>query len=698
MRKKLLAIFSAILVACSLCVVGTSVSALDDSKEAFEIKSVSNNVDTGTLSTYGKMLIVNLDPVSTGGYWAEIPGAADYIEIVNKDGESVDVTTVQTCGTCFVVNRVPAEDVETVPYTINVGDTVTFKKGLSFGTYELKEDVAYKYAKAGSWALLPSKFEDVEVTNAFLYNDTTGGWGTPAVEVELQVPTGVGFAQYQNFFSTVEMEYEKVSGGTGVLGTFLYTNTAATGARFLVRLSNPDTSNAYSAVNGDKITIKAGSYVTSGGVGYKVAKDATFMIVNDTATTAGGAANSCTPYVQKTVTFNPAGGVLTGEATQLLYPDEKINVPDPTREPDAEYTYTFNGWKCNGTLIDVDTFVVPGDVMLMADWIATKNTYTVTFDANGGVLSGAETVTLEYGERINVVAPTKEGTAEITYTFKGWKVDGQLIVLSTYTVTGNVTLVAEWTASPRLYTVTFDVNGGNTIPAKQVEYNALIDVDAPTKNATAEHNYNFNGWKLDGEFVDLATYTVTGDVTLVADWAAETRVYTVTFDTNGGSAVDAQQVAYGQVATLPEEPTKEGYNFVGWACGNDAYDFAAVVTGDVTITAVWQIKVYMVTFDVDGGEFEGQTTVFVKYGEFAVVPTAPTKAGYTFAGWTLNGESYDFETIVNEDITLVASWEEIPAPAPEEKGCGSALVGTLIPSMIALVAAGVVVTSKKKRG
>lgn len=100
--------------------------------------------------------------------------------------------------------------------------------------------------------------------------------------------------------------------------------------------------------------------------------------------------------------------------------------------------------------------------------------------------------------------------------------------------------------------------------------------------------YTFGGWnKADGTAWDHASDTVTDNITLYAKWTANT--YTVTFDSTGGSAVDAQPVAYGEKAKKPAAPQKTGYAFGGWYLGEEAYDFAAVVTEDMTLTAKWTV-------------------------------------------------------------------------------------------------------------
>ncbi|MBQ2793605.1 MAG: InlB B-repeat-containing protein, partial [Clostridia bacterium] len=99
--------------------------------------------------------------------------------------------------------------------------------------------------------------------------------------------------------------------------------------------------------------------------------------------------------------------------------------------------------------------------------------------------------------------------------------------------------------------------------------------------------------------------------------------YTVTFDTDGGSAVEAQTVEEGATATAPEAPTKEGYTFAGWYVGEAAYDFGTPVTADVTVKAAWTLNSYTVTFDSDGGSAVDAQTV--AHGAIATLPEAPTK-------------------------------------------------------------------------
>lgn len=80
-----------------------------------------------------------------------------------------------------------------------------------------------------------------------------------------------------------------------------------------------------------------------------------------------------------------------------------------------------------------------------------------------------------------------------------------------------------------------------------------------------------------------ATFTEEGSVTPVPT----PTTYTVTFDSDGGSAVEAQTVNDGATATEPTEPTKDSYTFGGWLLNGAAYDFSTPVTADITLVASW---------------------------------------------------------------------------------------------------------------
>ncbi|MDE7464223.1 MAG: InlB B-repeat-containing protein, partial [Clostridiales bacterium] len=165
-------------------------------------------------------------------------------------------------------------------------------------------------------------------------------------------------------------------------------------------------------------------------------------------------------------------------------------------------------------------------------------------------------------------------------------------------------------ARPTLYTVTFDTDGGSEVAAQRIEAGGLANRPDDPKKA----GYSFDGWYKDYDRAEVWNFsydTVDSDTTLYAKWTEKIGVvvYTVTFDSNGGSAVAAQSVEAGDKAIKPVDPTRAGYEFDGWYKDNGhktAWNFATdKVNGNVTLYAKWTEKqnvvVYTVTFDTDGG-------------------------------------------------------------------------------------------------
>lgn len=127
--------------------------------------------------------------------------------------------------------------------------------------------------------------------------------------------------------------------------------------------------------------------------------------------------------------------------------------------------------------------------------------------------------------------------------------------------------------------------------------------------------------------------------------------YTVTFQSKGGSEV-ASQIRANTPAGQPADPTKEGYTFIGWYNGESEWNFETPVTADLTLTAKWQINRYTITFDTAGGSEVPSITQ--DYGTAITPPAAPTRTGYTFAGWDKTIPS----TMPAGDMTITARWTE----------------------------------------
>ncbi len=188
------------------------------------------------------------------------------------------------------------------------------------------------------------------------------------------------------------------------------------------------------------------------------------------------------------------------------------------------------------------------------------------------------------------------------------------------------------------YTVTFQSEGGSEV-ASQIRANTPADQPAdPTKEG-----YTFIGW-YNGESEWNFADAVTEALTLTAKW--QLNQYTITFDTAGGSEVAPITQDYGTTITAPANPAKTGYTFAGW----DREIPTTMPAGDMTITARWQVNQYTITFKPENG---GEDIVITQdYGTAITPPAAPTRTGYTFAGWDRESPT----TMPAENITLTARW------------------------------------------
>lgn len=289
------------------------------------------------------------------------------------------------------------------------------------------------------------------------------------------------------------------------------------------------------------------------------------------------------------------------------------------------------------------------------------NVAGITFDTQGGSSVPAQAVAIG-GTASVPETPTRDG-----YVFSKWTTDvaGEHEYDFATTVSAPITLYAQWTEAK---TVTFDVQGGSEIAAQQVQTGkSAVRPENPERVG-----YAFAGWytsaDTSGSEYDF-TAAVNDDVTLYAKWTP--NMYAVTFDSQGGSAVDAQQVAYGGYATQPATPTRDGYTFVGWttdAAGTTPYGFGMPVTGGITLYAKWDdagATYHTVTIHLnDGDDYSSDLpqdmTLFVKEGEKLTTPDpAPSRVGYRFVGLTEDKErktDYDADTAVTADMTLYAKW------------------------------------------
>lgn len=249
-----------------------------------------------------------------------------------------------------------------------------------------------------------------------------------------------------------------------------------------------------------------------------------------------------------TVTYH-VGSYGTAPASQTVDAGKKFTRPaDPVGS-----RAIFQGWYTDENYTTAYDFgsAVETDLNLYAKW---KDGYRVVFQTAHGAAPAEQKVALN-GKATKPADPTATG-----YIFKGWYTSQLYTAEFDFNtpIAADTTLYAKW---DEIYTVTFNVGGHGTAPAAQKVENG--------GKATKPENPTAKGWRFDGWYTDekcTARYdfdkAVTANTTLYAKW---TQLFTLTFETNGGTKIDSVEAPDGSLVYLGSyKPTKSGYYFVGW--------------------------------------------------------------------------------------------------------------------------------------
>ena len=204
----------------------------------------------------------------------------------------------------------------------------------------------------------------------------------------------------------------------------------------------------------------------------------------------------------------------------------------------------------------------------------------------------------------------------------------------------------------------------------------------------SKNRYEFKGWKLERDtsntfYKNNTKYTVTSpSVTFVGQWEAIRYPILWNLGYEDGESTEGK-IAYGTSISFPTDPTRTGYTFLGWkmSVGDastdngvktseqlyKADDEVMMPAGAVTMTAQWQINTYTVTYNGNGGTigiYTGRDDVTYKesYTIQQVPGITPTRFGYKFLGWKINGNGDTLQaggsfTMPADDVELVAQWE-----------------------------------------
>ena len=277
--------------------------------------------------------------------------------------------------------------------------------------------------------------------------------------------------------------------------------------------------------------------------------------------------------------------------------------------PEAALTkegYTFSGWS------EIPASMPAKDVVITGSF--SINSYTLTYLIDGEVY---KTSTVVYGTALTPEAePTKEG-----YTFSGWSEIPVTMPAHDVIVQGKYTI--------HTHTLTYMVNG-IVYKTYQMNYHQVITPEP----APDSEGFTFSGWSEIPELMPDNDVVVTGTLAI--------NFYNVTYMVDG-EVYKTTTVVYGTTLTPEAEPTKEGYTFSGWS------EMPATMPAkDVIVTGRFTINSYTLTYLVDGEVYK---ILSVTYGTVLTPEVEPTKAGYTFSGW-----SEMPETMPAVNVTITGSF------------------------------------------
>ena len=319
--------------------------------------------------------------------------------------------------------------------------------------------------------------------------------------------------------------------------------------------------------------------------------------------------------------------------------------------------YTFMGFFTQDGKELLNVNLITEDVYY-AHWTPTN--YSISYNLNGGSLSGQKTSYNIETANFTLPTPSKSG-----YTFTGWTgsngTTAQKSVTITKGSTGNRSYTANWT--PTNYTISYNANGGS-LSGQKTSYN--VNTDSFTLPQPTRSGYTFTGWTGSNGTAAQKSVTIvkgsTGNKSYTANWSI--NAYTIGYTLNGGS-ISGQPTSYNVESanfTLPT-PSKSDYTFTGWT-GTGLSGLTKTVTvskgstGNRTYTAHFE-KTVTATFKyynnqtvtVTGKITDSATSVAVK------VPTVSgTPSGYTFRGWsTSSAANASVNATASASVTISAN-------------------------------------------
>lgn len=309
---------------------------------------------------------------------------------------------------------------------------------------------------------------------------------------------------------------------------------------------------------------------------------------------------------------------------------------------DSSYTgYNFIGWFTDaegGTQVKAgEPVTITDNIILYAHWEPISS--TVSFDLNEQEGEAPDSITVTYDQPYGSLPEVTE--IKTGYHFTGWftaPVGGEMITGSSVVeITADITLFAQF--APNTYAVKFNANGAEGNMADQNHtYDRYLML---TELGFTREGYTFIGWntRADGNGTSyrnresvLNLTEIQGEVVnLYAQWSINS--YTITFNSAGGTPVEAITDVYNTKIMKPADPIRSGYQFIGWMNGENPATFPLRLTESLNLTAKWQIIEYPITYiGMDGVENSNPASYTIESTAITLVDPG-IRTGYTFMGW-----------------------------------------------------------------
>ena len=295
---------------------------------------------------------------------------------------------------------------------------------------------------------------------------------------------------------------------------------------------------------------------------------------------------------------------------------------------------------------------VPGNDLLtfeglavgLGDFTANGTNYTYTLQNDSGATSTLVTAVSGNGGSVSINGQDLSTGGSATVAIPNSGTTNIVVEIGTKTYTLTILRNSGTGGGATSYTLTFDTNGGSTIAPITQDYGTAITAPAdPTKTG-----YTFAGWT-----PAIPATMPAENMTIKAKWTV--NQYTLTFDTNGGSAIAPITQDYGTAITAPADPTKTGYTFAGWTPAIPT----TMPAENLTVTAQWRYNgggssgysYYTIKATAGaGGSISPTGSVSVREGRDQTFTITPDK-GYAVSNVKIDGKSigavksYTFENV-----------------------------------------------------